>query len=43
MVNSRRHGNRLEVWRGRVLARHQFSVDVTVKLPVQVVVALILE
>lgn len=39
----RRHGDRLEVGRGRVLARNQLSVNVAVQLGVDVVVALVLE
>lgn len=39
----RRHGDRLEIGRGRVLARNQLSVDVAVQLGVNVVVALVLE
>lgn len=40
---SRRHGDGLEVGRGRVLARRELGVDVAVQLAVDVVVALVLE
>lgn len=40
---SRRHGDGLEVGRGRVLARNQLSVNVTIQLGVDIVVALVFE